>query len=143
MSVSTDNIETHEKWLTTSPEDGGLGPVRFHLASDIDGTMIGQALTNLIKNAGEAMDARAVATGDSEWQPEIRIALEEQDTEIVITIEEVYSQCARAMMRSGLWGDIAAPDLPTVGALLAEAKDSFDGKTYDAEWGARAAETMW
>jgi len=46
-------------------------------------------------------------------------------------------------MRSGLWGDVAAPDLPSVGALLAEAKEGFDGASYDAEWGARAEKTMW
>jgi len=62
---------------------------------------------------------------------------------ILVEIAEVYSQCARALMRSGLWGDVAAPDLPSVGALLAEAKEGFDGASYDAEWGARAEKTMW
>lgn len=62
---------------------------------------------------------------------------------IVVTIEEVYSQCARALMRSELWGDAVAPELPTVGALLAEAKAGFDGSAYDADWSARATKTMW
>jgi len=62
---------------------------------------------------------------------------------VVVRIGEVYSQCARALMRSALWGDTPVPDLPSVGALLAEAKDGFDGESYDAEWGARAEKTMW
>ncbi|WP_439156066.1 pyridoxamine 5'-phosphate oxidase family protein [Yoonia sp.] len=63
---------------------------------------------------------------------------------IVITIAEVYSQCARALMRAGLWtaGDKSA-GLPTVGQLLAEQQDGFDDAGYDAAWGARASDTMW
>lgn len=63
---------------------------------------------------------------------------------IVITIGEVYSQCARAIKRAGIWGaaDESAA-LPTVGELLAEAKAGFDGAAYDAEWDGRAAKTMW
>lgn len=62
---------------------------------------------------------------------------------IMVEIAEIYSQCARALMRSELWGDTDTPDLPTVGQMLAEAKEGFDGDTYDAEWGARAEKTMW
>jgi PPOX class probable FMN-dependent enzyme len=63
---------------------------------------------------------------------------------VVITIAEVYSQCARALMRAGTWsaGDESA-ELPTVGELLAEQEAGFDGVEYDASWGARAKKTMW
>jgi len=63
---------------------------------------------------------------------------------IVITVAEVYSQCARALMRAGVWaaGDEGA-GLPTVGDLLAEQEAGFDGAEYDAAWGARAEGTMW
>ncbi len=63
---------------------------------------------------------------------------------LVVTIAEIYSQCARALMRSGLWsaGD-ESEDLPSVGDLLAEQKAGFDGASYDAEWAPRAAKTMW
>ncbi len=66
-------------------------------------------------------------------------------TVIVISISEIYSQCARALMRAGTWqaGDQSA-DLPTVGEILAEmTDDKIDGKAYDWEWGDRAAKTMW
>ncbi|MEP3345819.1 MAG: pyridoxamine 5'-phosphate oxidase family protein [Litoreibacter sp.] len=63
---------------------------------------------------------------------------------IVIKVAEVYSQCARAIMRADIWrGQAAETDLPTVGDMLAELKDGFDGVTYDADWGARAKKTMW
>ena len=64
---------------------------------------------------------------------------------IVIRIAEVYSQCARALIRSGLWtsGDQSA-GLPTVGDMLREITEGrIDGAAYDADWPGRAALTMW
>ncbi|PYE25863.1 hypothetical protein C8J32_103179 [Rhizobium sp. PP-CC-3A-592] len=65
---------------------------------------------------------------------------------IVVEIHEVYFQCARALIRSELWNPARFYDpatLPTAGQLLREAKASFDQETYDREWAARAARTMW
>lgn len=62
----------------------------------------------------------------------------------VITIAEIYSQCARALMRAETWfADDKSADLPTIGALLAEQESGFDGTDYDAAWAARAKKTMW
>lgn len=63
---------------------------------------------------------------------------------IVIRVAEVYSQCARAILRSGLWsGEDHSAGLPSVGDLLAEAVQGFDAAAYDADWPVRAAGTMW
>ncbi|CZT36764.1 pyridoxamine 5'-phosphate oxidase family protein [Rhizobium sp. 9140] len=65
---------------------------------------------------------------------------------IVVEVHEVYFQCARALIRSELWNPARFQDpatLPTAGQLLKEAKASFDQETYDREWAARAARTMW
>lgn len=63
---------------------------------------------------------------------------------IVIEIAEIYSQCARALIRSETWaGADESAGLPSVGDMLAEAKEGFDGAGYDADWGARAKVTMW
>ncbi len=63
---------------------------------------------------------------------------------IVVTIAEVYSQCARAILRAGIWqGMDPSDDLPSVGDFLAEAKEGYDGAGYDAAWPAKAAKTMW
>ncbi|MEZ5912665.1 MAG: pyridoxamine 5'-phosphate oxidase family protein [Paracoccaceae bacterium] len=66
-------------------------------------------------------------------------------TVIVLAIDEVYSQCARALKRARLWqdGDCSA-GLPSVGDLLAEmSAGTIDGAAYDAEWPGRAAKTLW
>lgn len=63
---------------------------------------------------------------------------------LVIEVEEVYFQCARAVMRSGLWSGAAAPALPTVGRMLANlTKNEVGGDDYDASWGERAAKSLW
>ncbi|WP_306111663.1 MULTISPECIES: pyridoxamine 5'-phosphate oxidase family protein [Roseovarius] len=65
-------------------------------------------------------------------------------TVIVIAISEIYSQCARATIRAGLWRRDDSDGLPTVGELLSEASDGDEGGAeYDADWSARAAKTMW
>ncbi|MEQ8307264.1 MAG: pyridoxamine 5'-phosphate oxidase family protein [Hoeflea sp.] len=65
---------------------------------------------------------------------------------IVITIGEIYFQCARALMRAELWITQAWPDvsgLPTPGQLMRELKQDFDARTYDREWPERAKNSMW
>lgn len=63
---------------------------------------------------------------------------------ICVTPQEVYSQCARALMRAQLWdGPDRSDGLPSVGDLLREARSDFDGAAYDAQWPGRAAKTMW
>lgn len=65
-------------------------------------------------------------------------------TVIVIRIAEIYTQCARALMRSGLWARDDSADLPSAGEILAEMTDGQEGgAVYDDAWGARAARTMW
>ena len=66
-------------------------------------------------------------------------------TVIVISIGEIYSQCARAMLRAGTWGGTdESAGLPSMGEILAEQTDGEEGgQAYDQAWGARAAETMW
>ena len=66
-------------------------------------------------------------------------------TVIVITIAEIYSQCARALLRAGTWkaGDQSG-DLPTMGDILSEmTQGDIDGTAYDQEWNGRAEKTMW
>jgi PPOX class probable FMN-dependent enzyme len=66
---------------------------------------------------------------------------------IIITIEAIYFQCARAIVRSDLWNPERHCDpsqLPTAGQILANlSKGQIGGKDYDKEWPIRAASTMW
>ncbi|WP_290691066.1 MULTISPECIES: pyridoxamine 5'-phosphate oxidase family protein [unclassified Haematobacter] len=64
---------------------------------------------------------------------------------LIIETQEVYFQCARAIMRSRLWtaGDEAA-GLPTPGEMLVAATaGQVGGPEYDRTWPERAAKTMW
>ncbi|CUH87791.1 pyridoxamine 5'-phosphate oxidase, FMN-binding family [Phaeobacter sp. CECT 5382] len=66
-------------------------------------------------------------------------------TVTVIVIDEIYSQCARALMRAGTWKGIdESTGLPSIGEILAEQTDGEEGgQAYDQAWGARAEKTMW
>jgi alkyl hydroperoxide reductase subunit AhpC len=39
VGISTDTVETHEKWIRTPRGQGGLGGLSFPLASDVDGSV--------------------------------------------------------------------------------------------------------
>src|SRR3569832_2228826 len=66
---------------------------------------------------------------------------------IVLTVDEIYFQCARAIVRSDLWNPakrIDPRELPTPGQILAEmSADKVGGEVYDREWPERARQTMW
>jgi len=66
---------------------------------------------------------------------------------MVMTVETIYFQCARALVRSELWNPARHVDpksLPTTGQILAAlSQNRVGGETYDREWAGRAAKTMW
>jgi hypothetical protein len=65
-------------------------------------------------------------------------------TVIVIDVGEVYFQCAKAIMRSGLWGRDPVEGVPTAGDLIAEMTDGrAGGREYDATYEESAKERMW
>ena len=76
-------------------QENGQPGVRFRrsLPTDavtlhLDGTMIGQALTNLIKNAGEAIESLYEIAKPDCHVPEIRVGLTSTDTQVEITIAD-------------------------------------------------------
>jgi hypothetical protein len=66
---------------------------------------------------------------------------------MVIEVDAVYFQCARALVRSELWNPARHVDprsLPSAGQILAAlSHDRVGGEAYDREWAGRAAKTMW
>lgn len=65
-------------------------------------------------------------------------------TVMLIRIEELYFQCARAVIRADLWNTDNTPNLPSAGDILSEmTSGEFEGKTYDETWPERAAKTLW
>ena len=66
------------------------------------------------------------------------------NTVIVIDIKEVYTQCAKAILRSGLWGRDDSADVPKIGAILQELSNGIDGGgDYDATYAEKAKPRMW
>lgn len=68
-------------------------------------------------------------------------------TVVVVHIEVVYFQCARALMRSQLWNPATWPDragLPTAGQMLTAAtQGGFDGAAYDAALPQRQRDSLY
>ena len=63
---------------------------------------------------------------------------------IVITVDELYFQCAKAIILSGLWnGRDDTLNIPTAGDLIKEIQKNFDGETYDNSYLDHASQTMW
>ena len=66
---------------------------------------------------------------------------------IVVHIESVYFQCARAILRADLWNParhVAGKTLPSAGDILfALSEQRVGGETYDKEWPERAKNSMW
>ena len=56
--------------------------------ADVDATMISQALTNLIKNAGEAIETLKKSDPPEGLEPEIRVTLTQGDSKAVVTIAD-------------------------------------------------------
>ncbi|EDP62557.1 hypothetical protein BAL199_13478 [alpha proteobacterium BAL199] len=66
---------------------------------------------------------------------------------VVIAVESVYFQCARAIVRSELWNPerhVDPKSLPTPGQILAALSNArVGGDAYDREWPERAKKSMW
>lgn len=66
---------------------------------------------------------------------------------VVIGVETIYFQCARAIVRSDLWNPAKHADLdtlPTPGQILAAlSSDRVGGAEYDRTWCERARQTLW
>lgn len=66
---------------------------------------------------------------------------------IVIEVDAVYFQCARAIVRSDLWNPerhIDPKSLPTAGQIIADLTENrLGGKDYDLAWPERAKASLW
>jgi len=91
------------------------------------------------------VNGRARVTVDQELRARFEKNGKLPATVTVIAIDEIYTQCARAMLRAGIWsGEDHSQSLPSMGEILAEQTNGEEGgKPYDDAWGARAAATMW
>lgn len=97
-------------------------------------------------NSTLRVNGRADISVDTELLTSLAMEGKLPRSAIVITIGEVYFQCARALMRAKVWDQDVWPDLsdlPTPGSLMGELKQDFDSQQYDEEWPDRAKASMW
>ncbi|MEL7274070.1 MAG: pyridoxamine 5'-phosphate oxidase family protein [Pseudomonadota bacterium] len=106
------------------------------------------ALLAMIPGLNETL--RLNGTAYISTDPELLVSMEERGvlptSAIIITIETMYFQCARALVRSKLWDaevQVDPKSLPSAGDLLHEAMNDFDGVAYDADLPQRQAKTLY
>ncbi len=107
------------------------------------------ALLFLIPGSGTTfrVNGRAAVSVDPDLLASFAVAGHPPRTVVLVSAEAAYFQCARAVVRCGLWSEAARIDpatLPTPGAMLAALSEGrVGGAAYDAKWPERAAGTLW
>ena len=107
------------------------------------------ALLFMFPGAGSTLrvNGRAQVSIDPDLLASFAVDSKVPRTVIVMTVEEIYFQCARAIVRSDLWNPqrhVNSADLPTPGQILAEMSESrVGGADYDRAWPERARQTLW
>jgi uncharacterized protein len=107
------------------------------------------ALLFLIPGAGTTLRINGAAqlSVDPELLASFKVEGKAPRSVIVMTVGEIYFQCARAIVRSELWNPdrrIDPATLPTPGQILAEMSESrVGGAEYDRIWPERARQTLW
>lgn len=107
------------------------------------------ALLFLIPGSGTTLrvNGRAQVSADPDLLASFEIGGKAPRTVIVLTVDEIYFQCARAIVRSELWNPdrrVDPRDLPTPGQILAGMSDDrVGGEEYDKAWPERARQSLW
>jgi PPOX class probable FMN-dependent enzyme len=107
------------------------------------------ALLFMIPGSGTTLrlNGRARLTTDAEVLASFAMEGQPPRSVIVIEVESIYFQCARAIVRSELWNPerhIDPQTLPSPGQILAALSDNrVGGDEYDRTWPSRAKKTLW
>src|ERR1700731_1161808 len=107
------------------------------------------ALLFLIPGSGSTLrvSGRAQVSVDPDLLASFAVEGRAPRTVIVMTVAEIYFQCARAIVRSDLWNPDKRVDhrsLPTPGQILAEMSENrVGGADYDRAWLERARQSLW
>jgi PPOX class probable FMN-dependent enzyme len=141
--------------LDVSPRGDPAGFVkildeRTLLLPDRPGNRIADTLTNLLADDRIALlflipgvgdtfrvNGRAVIIDDRELLEPCAVDGKVPKLGILVTVQEAYTQCPKAFIRSDLWNPehhIERSELPSSGAILRSLTDpEFDGERYDRE----------
>jgi len=151
--------------LDCSPRGDLPGFIRIHddktlLIPDRRGNNRIDSLRNVVRDPRVALmllipgslnavriNGRGLVTADESLRASFGVEGKAPRSVLVLTVDEIYFQCGRALIRSGLWdpGKQIAPDkLPTPGEILASMTNGrVGGGDYDRAWPERAKASMW
>ena len=107
------------------------------------------ALLFMIPGVGNTLrvNGRAHLSADKDLLDSFKMDGKPPRSVMVMTVEAIFFQCARAIVRSDLWNPALHVDpktLPTAGQILASlSKQRVGGEAYDREWPERAAASLW
>jgi PPOX class probable FMN-dependent enzyme len=147
--------------LDVSPRGDPAGFVRILdeqtlLLPDRPGNKLADTLTNLFEDERVALlflipgvgdsfrvNGRATVIQDEQLLADSEVEGKAPQLGILIRIEEAYTQCSKALIRSDLWNPekhIEREELPSSGAILKSIADpDFDAEQYDRERAERYA----
>lgn len=103
----------------------------------------------LIPGSGNTLrvNGRATLTIDRATRDSFAVEAQAPRCVIVVQIEEVYFQCARAILRSELWNPerhVDPDSVPSAGQILSNLTENrIGGDDYDREWPERAKKSLW
>jgi PPOX class probable FMN-dependent enzyme len=151
--------------LDCSPRGDRPGFVRVHdettlMMPDRRGNNRTDSLRNIIRDPRAALlflvpgsgttlrvNGRARISADPQLLASFAIEDKPPRTVVVVAVDSVYFQCARAIVRSDLWNPEKRVDpksLPTPGQILAALSDNrVGGEEYDRIWPERARASLW
>lgn len=89
------------------------------------------------------VNGHAILTTDEDLIQSFEQRCKHPKTVLVITIAELYFQCAKALMRADLWARSDAAELPTAGQFLKEREAGFEANAYDETYVDYAQPRMW
>lgn len=107
------------------------------------------ALLFLIPGVGNTLrvNGRARLMTDADLLASFAVGGKPPRSVIVLSVQAVYFQCARALVRSDLWNPAKHADpkaLPSAGQILAALSENrVGGEDYDRAWPERAKQTLW
>jgi uncharacterized protein len=106
------------------------------------------SLLFMIPGVGETLrvNGRATITADDAMLQRFTVQGKLPRTVILVTIEAAYVHCAKAIVRSKLWDPeqhVERSTLPSLGQMMKNILDGFDGEAYDRELPERMKATLY
>jgi len=90
------------------------------------------------------VNGHAVLTDDADLRARFDRGGKQPATVIVITLAEVYTQCAKAILRADIWNRDDTEGLPRAGDILADMTGGdIGGGNYDRDYAQYAKTRMW